>query len=238
LSVAEIGKIATILKQWDVATVKLSGGEPTVREDLPQILAVYGRMGIRPVVITNGIRIADAVFAELRMVGGELKFSVHRPDISNDLVFAVPSFPKMLANISTARDESIPFSINTVVTPATIDIMRDMVDFAARQNARKISFMPVVPRGKAKARIEFEFDGSGLAKVHDSVEELSALFKARIDVRCIDIRARDYWIVENDGSLWIERARDDDDVLVYRKAELMRLFADATHHGTTQDVDR
>jgi MoaA/NifB/PqqE/SkfB family radical SAM enzyme len=223
LAVAEIEKIVAFLKMQDVATIKLTGGEPTVREDLPHILAACGQVNIRPVVITNGIHISDSVFTELKAVGGELKFSIHRRGVENDLVLRVPSFSKVLANIGVARERSVPFSINTVVTPGTIDVMPDMVGFAVRQKARKISFIPVVPRGRARTRADFEFDAPGLAKVLDTVDELSEAFNAYIDVRCIDIRTHDYWIVENDGSLWIERAHDDDDVLVCRKSELLAL---------------
>lgn len=44
-----------------------------------------------------------------------------------------------------------------------------------------------------------------------------------MDVRCIDIRSRDYWIVENDGSLWIERATEDADVRSCGKESLMSI---------------
>lgn len=226
LTVAEIERIVAVLKMRGVATVKLSGGEPTLRGDLPQILAACGRKDVRPVVITNGIRIHDSIFTELKAAGGELKFSIHQPGVENDLALGVPSFSKVLANMGAARERSVLFSINTVVTPGTIDVMPDMVRFAVRQKARKISFIPVVPRGRARRRADFDFDTSGLAKVRSTISELGRSFGAYIEVRCIDIRTRDYWIVENDGSLWIERARDDDDVLVYRKAELMLLGKD------------
>ncbi len=39
--------------------VNLFGGEPTVRDDLPEILAAARRCGLRPRIVTNGLRLAD-----------------------------------------------------------------------------------------------------------------------------------------------------------------------------------
>lgn len=223
LTVEEIEGIGIALRKRNLATIKLSGGEPTVRDDLPQIIEVFGHQGIKPVVITNGISVHDSVYATLKAVDGEFKFSIHRPCLDNDLILRVPSFSQILANIKTARSRSIPFSINTVITPTTTDIIPEMINFAIEQRARKISFIPVVPRGRARTQAEFEFDRRQVAAVRSTVSEISRVFKKHIDVRCIDIRAHDYWIVENDGSLWIEKACEDADILVCQKDELINL---------------
>lgn len=75
----------------------------------------------------------------------------------------------------------------------------------------------------ARARAEFELDPPAVATIRSEIGEISRKFKPHIDIRCIDIRKHDYWIIENDGSLWIEKARDDDDTLICRKSELMAL---------------
>ncbi|TDV52432.1 hypothetical protein CLV71_105564 [Actinophytocola oryzae] len=46
-------------------------------------------------------------------------------------------------------------------------------------------------------------------------------------VRCIDIRTRDYWVIENDGTVWIEREADDLDIRVGDLANLLTLTANA-----------
>ncbi|TDD73518.1 radical SAM protein [Actinomadura darangshiensis] len=223
LTVAEIERIVAALRERGVATVKLSGGEPTSRADLAQIVMECGNQSVKPVVITNGISMHASVLSALKKVGGELKFSVHRPDSSNDLVLRVPSYQRVLAGIAASRSRSIPFSVNTVIAPGSTDLLPRMIGFAVEQGARKVSFIPVVPRGRAQARPEFEFDDAGLDSVRSAIGELSARYEPYIDVRCIDIRKRDYWIVENDGSLWLEKARDDDDVLICEKSALMAL---------------
>lgn len=150
LTVAEIARIGVVLKRHGLTTIKLSGGEPTTRDDLPQIIEDLGLQTIKPIIITNGISIQDSVLTSLRKVNGELKLSIHHPGSNNDLVLRVPSFSRILTNIRRARRRSIPFSINTVITPKSTGIMLRMVNFAIDQGARKISFIPVVPRGRGE----------------------------------------------------------------------------------------
>ncbi|WP_314174992.1 hypothetical protein [Streptomyces winkii] len=96
-----------------------------------------------------------------------------------------------------------------------------MVEFAHQVGASKISFIPVVARGRAKRGDLFHFQDADLDKVHDSVAVLSAEHDGSLLVHCIDIRNKDYWVVENDGSLWIERATEDTDVRICSKEDLM-----------------
>ena len=63
MSLEQIGKT---LDRWPHTDVLFAGGEPTVMENLPQIIALTRAKGKRPHIATNGIRLADASYvAEL-----------------------------------------------------------------------------------------------------------------------------------------------------------------------------
>ncbi len=50
--------------------LRLIGGEPTLRSDLPEIICEIKRLGHRPMLITNGLRLADAQYtAQLKKSG-------------------------------------------------------------------------------------------------------------------------------------------------------------------------
>jgi hypothetical protein len=55
-----------VLDKAGACPLQLSGGEPTLRDDLPEIVAMAKAMGFDPIQVnTNGIRLArDAAFAE------------------------------------------------------------------------------------------------------------------------------------------------------------------------------
>jgi len=54
---------AHIERMDPIPMVELFGGEPTVRDDLLEIIAIGRRHGIRPRVVTNGLRLADEDYA-------------------------------------------------------------------------------------------------------------------------------------------------------------------------------
>ena len=221
MTLDQIRTVSAIFHRTGARTVKLSGGEPTVRRDLPEIISAIRTVGMRPVIVTNGMRIAAAVFDATVRHGAEFKFSIHRPDTRNDDVLRVRSFDRIRSNLAVCRQRGIPFALNTVVTTATVPMLADMVDFAIGQGARKISFIPVVPRGRAVAGERDEIDASGLAEVRQQVAALERAHRTLIAVHCIDIRRHDYWIVENDGSLWVERASEDTDIKICAYSDLV-----------------
>lgn len=222
LSVSEIGRICEGLSSVEVKSLKLSGGEPTVRPDLPSIIHEVRAAGLKPVVITNGLLLRDRVLDAASAEGAELKFSVHRPDSSNDRVLNMSSFGRIVANMAASRRRDVPFSLNTVVTAKTVDLMGAMTQFAIAHGARKISFIPIIPRGRALEHGD-EIDTEPLQLVRELVEKLSKEHSGALMVHCIDIRRKDYWIIENDGTLWIERAREDLDVRLCGRDELLSL---------------
>ncbi|MFE9995696.1 radical SAM protein [Streptomyces avermitilis] len=211
LSVEEIAGLARFFAARAVRSLKLSGGEPTTRSDLAEIIETVGEADLKPVVITNGFYVSDETVAAAHSHGGEFKFSIHRPSAENDRILRRASFAQIIENIDKVINAEVRLSINTVVTPGVVDSMRSMVDFACDVGAGKISFIPVVSRGRAGRTTAFDFLPNELEAVHKGVADLSALFTGIIEVRCIDIRSHDYWVVENDGSLWIERATEGED---------------------------
>lgn len=61
ISICEIERRAEMLLQvtGEPIPLQLAGGEPTVREDLPEVLKVLGEMGFAKLeIVTNGVRIA------------------------------------------------------------------------------------------------------------------------------------------------------------------------------------
>jgi pseudo-rSAM protein/SPASM domain protein len=69
LSTAEGKALLDQLGEFGVPVVLFSGGEPLVREDLPELVAHAVDAGIRPVLSTNGTLLTEAKAAELKDAG-------------------------------------------------------------------------------------------------------------------------------------------------------------------------
>ncbi len=138
---------------------------------------------------------------------------MHQPSRQNDEILRRRSFGEVTENMRRVVDRGIRLSVNTVVTRSSIDQVAAMADFARDMGAAKISFIPVVERGRARrvAR-SYAFPLAEVDEVRTRAAALAAAFGGQLDVRCIDLRAHGYWIVENNGSLWVESAIEETDV--------------------------
>jgi len=59
----------TALRLRRVQTVSLSGGEPTLHPQLPAIVALVHRRGLRCSLLTNGLALTDGLLSELKQTG-------------------------------------------------------------------------------------------------------------------------------------------------------------------------
>lgn len=108
-------------KQYGIRDVDFSGGEPTIRRDLPELLIYAEAQGFRRIcVITNGLKTADKSFLSgLREAGlNELLISLHgpTPDLHDGLVGVPGAFRKVRRTMEHCAALSLRFRINTVVT--------------------------------------------------------------------------------------------------------------------------
>jgi molybdenum cofactor biosynthesis enzyme MoaA len=231
MSVDLFARLIAVFAHHGVRSVKLTGGEPTTRSDLPAFVELAHASGQRVSVITNGIRMPQAV---LRALGpaDEVKFSIHRPDSNNDEVLGLRSFDRVVTNVETTRLSGVRTAINCVVEPGRTGDVHLMIEFARSLGVEKISFMPVVPRGDAAGA---EADG---CRGPDDVARLHAKLAAWIprrrgfpEVRVIDFRTKPYWIVENDGALWRESWADELDECAIASGTMSELLAEGTSNG-------
>lgn len=101
--------------------IDISGGEPTIRRDLPELIGFSRKKGYRTVtIITNGIATSDAAYcARLKNSGlTEALFSIHSHDaaIHDSLTGITGSYKKIMQSIENFSALGMPIRINTVIT--------------------------------------------------------------------------------------------------------------------------
>lgn len=115
LTTEEWKKIIGILRKEKVSQITFTGGEPTIREDIPELIK-EGRWFITR-LNTNGVRLTEDYCRRLReaeLDNLQITFYSCDEDIHNRLVGA-PNYQKTLAGIKNAIAAGINMSINTPI---------------------------------------------------------------------------------------------------------------------------
>lgn len=134
--------------------VAFVGGEPTLSESLPRLIARARARGARPVLVqTNGRRLAVAGYAASLVAAGldGLEVSLHGANAAmHDYHTGVEdSFRQTVAGLRRASAERLRFVTTTVVTRSNFRHLTEIVRVAHALGARAARFDVVVESGNA-----------------------------------------------------------------------------------------
>ncbi|MGI8988512.1 MAG: GTP 3',8-cyclase MoaA [Bryobacteraceae bacterium] len=150
LSFEEIERVAGVAASLGVTKLRITGGEPLVRKDLPVLIAKLMRIpGIRDIAMTtNGVLLSK--HARDLSDAGLRRLNVHLDTLDRDRFLKITrrdDLDKVLEGIATCREMGFgPIKINVVAVKNLIE--PDIVPMAryCRQNGiepRFIEFMPL-----------------------------------------------------------------------------------------------
>ncbi|MFW9845813.1 MAG: PqqD family peptide modification chaperone [Candidatus Thorarchaeota archaeon] len=134
--------IDIIVDDAHVPSLSFTGGEPTLRDDLFELIAYARKRGLRVNLITNGRRCAEKDYVQ-KLVEADLnsaQVSIEGPDAeTHDHIAGVPgSFDLTVQGIKNLKETSIYTHCNTTICRPNIDRLEDLVDFIA--NELKLSY--------------------------------------------------------------------------------------------------
>lgn len=150
LTFEEIDRLVTIFTTLGVSKLRLTGGEPLLRHDLPSLVSLLRRhQSLTDIALTtNGILLGRHA-AELRSAGLD-RVTVSLDTLQPDRMVAFARSPRhdeVLDGIAVARGVGFPrVKINTVVIRGyNDDEVIDLLEFARRENLeiRFIEYMDV-----------------------------------------------------------------------------------------------
>ncbi|NHJ13172.1 MAG: radical SAM protein [Candidatus Thorarchaeota archaeon] len=127
--------IDIIVDDAHVPSLSFTGGEPTLREDLFELIA-YGReKGLRVNLITNGRKCANPDFVKRLVEAGlnSSQVSIEGPDAeTHDYIVGIPgAFEQTVQGIRNLRETDIYTHCNTTICKPNVDKLEGLVDFHA-----------------------------------------------------------------------------------------------------------
>ncbi len=150
LTLEEIELIAEAARRLGIEAFKITGGEPTLRDDLPEIVAKLRSIKAYVSMTTNASLLHKHIgkLAELGL--GHINVSLHAMNPSRfKFVTNSTLYERVISNIKLAREYGIPVKINFVVLrDHSKEDIEKLVEFAAEIGAR-VQFIELHPVGKA-----------------------------------------------------------------------------------------
>ena len=132
--------------------VHFSGGEPTLRPDLPDLIAHVRRLKLRVTLTTNGTLLTRELSRQLVKAGlNSVCVSIDSPVRSiHDRIRGMPgAFKQTMAGVrelrraAERRGVSLPIRINTVVSRENYDTLDELPALAHELGAQSLLLMPV-----------------------------------------------------------------------------------------------
>ncbi len=155
MSTAEVKAIIDrIFDEAHCPTVSFTGGEPTLRRDLTELIAYAKGKGMRVNLITNGLRCADPAYVETLKAAAldSAQVSLEGPNATvHDAIVRHPgAFAKTSQAVHVLRSAGIHTHTNTTICRSNRDHLLELVDYIADElHSEYFSMNVIISTGTA-----------------------------------------------------------------------------------------
>ncbi len=155
LSTADIERVVRDFADIGGWYVRLTGGEPTVRDDILDLIDLVTERGLVAGLNTNGFIDEALLHAILLHDVKDIRVSIDGPEAINDLIRGRGAYQRALetvrciAEFNSGVQERVDLTINVVLMNATKDAVGEMIGTAVGHGAR-ISFGLLRLSGRAR----------------------------------------------------------------------------------------
>jgi len=142
----EILEMISLAERYGIRDLDFSGGEPTVRPDLPDLLAHARARGFRwRCIITNGMRLADRALLDRLIESGlnEVLVSVQGSNARDhdSVVGRDGAFARVIQALENCRECGLRIRINSVVTRRNVTRLDGFLAIAERFRPAAYNFI-------------------------------------------------------------------------------------------------
>jgi len=194
LSTKDWQRVFEEVAELGLLQVHLSGGEPTLRQDLEALIETLSRCGIYTNLITAGVMLPRARLEALAKAGLEhLQLSIQGADAKTTELIGnyKGGFEKKLETAKYTRELGLPLTINAPVHRHNIDQVEQFIELALDLDAERVEIANVQYYGWAY------LNRPALMPERDKVErQVEVVEKARTELKgvlTIDFVTPDYY---------------------------------------------
>jgi MoaA/NifB/PqqE/SkfB family radical SAM enzyme len=152
LTLADYERLAGECRDLHAGLATIGGGEPTLRADLPAIVAAFKRAGLEVQLTTNGLTLRPELRARLWAAGLDrltLSIDSHLPDVYARIrgVDRLPAVLESLDAVLHERPGHLAVETNTVLCRENAATFLGTLDFLLARGVRQASFSAATVAG-------------------------------------------------------------------------------------------
>ena len=213
LSLNQLKIVLNALKMYDVKTVKLTGGEPTLYHDFFEIIKYSLDLGFNVVVYSN-LYVSKDMIRELVKYPISIVTSIHGDEKFHDSITQKGAYRKTYKNILKLTSENIPVTLHMVLMNKNFELAESVIEEAIRAGVTGVTFQTLIPRGKGANLFE---KGESIVDIREKLTLLYPLknkYESSIQIKFSDLYTKACYVVETDGAIYLEKDNSSADKLI------------------------
>jgi radical SAM protein with 4Fe4S-binding SPASM domain len=141
---------------WDlrIPHIVFTGGEPTLRDDLPELVAYAEQKGQITGINTNGRRLADRSFLDELVKAGldhvQITFESHDPQIHDLMVASKGAYDETLAGLRNVINTKLYMMTNTTLLTHNSPYLAETINFLADEGVPTIGINALIYSGRGE----------------------------------------------------------------------------------------
>lgn len=152
-------EVSDMVKAWSESygvsfspSMNITGGEPFLRNDLPEILGEIKKHGFQIYLLTNGTLVDKKrarMLADLGVDGAQV--SMEGPEDVHDAIRGTGSHAASSTGIEQLVDAGIAVTLNVTVSHLNAGQARRIITFGSHAGVKRVGFSRLVPAGRGRA---------------------------------------------------------------------------------------
>jgi radical SAM protein with 4Fe4S-binding SPASM domain len=144
------------LGEMGVFVIDIGGGEPLIREDLPKLINLANRLGMRCNIATNFslpknklIKFIDSI-DNWTLNSIQISIDGHNAELHDKIRGALGWFDTMVDNLYILQDRNIKYRFNCTVMQINLPYIEQIVLKSIELQAKTIRFIRIIPSGRGQ----------------------------------------------------------------------------------------
>lgn len=147
-------RIMDLLWEVGIPHICFTGGEATLRDDLPQLIAHAGALGQITGLLSNGRRLADPAYVQALGEAGldhvQITLESHHPEIHDRMVRVKGAWEQTVRGIRNALGSGLFVMTNTTLLQPNAGAIEGTLDFLAELGVPTVGFNALIHAGAGK----------------------------------------------------------------------------------------